>query len=87
MKLPRESRTDARTAARSDDPKPAPIGGGGLKTENAGLQMQDQISGGESGKKVGAAVTLKVVDHKMQDQGDRLSDALPDCSEISCNAK
>ena len=40
--------------------------------------MQDQISGGESGKKVGAAVTLKVVDHKMQDQGDRLSDALPD---------
>ena len=23
-------------------------------------------------------VTLKVVDHKMQDQGDRLSDALPD---------
>ena len=45
------------------------------RTENAGLQMQDQISGGDqSGTKVG----LKVVDHKMQDQGDRLSDALPD---------
>jgi len=48
------------------------------KTENEGLQMQDQISGGESGKKGGGTVTLKVVDHKMQDQGDRLSDALPD---------
>jgi len=29
-------------------------------------------------KRWGAAVTLKLVDHKMQDQGDRLSDALPD---------
>jgi len=47
------------------------------RTANAGLQMQDQISGVSLVKRWGA-VMLKVVDHKMQDQGDKLSDTLLD---------